>query len=140
MEFTKRSLVSVCALLAAVAVSAAIVTGCSDDKPQYCSDVSSLEDSVNQLTSIEINSEVVDTVQSDLETVRSDAEAVVASAQSDFPTETSELEDSVDRAVTAVEDLPSSPSAADVAALAADVVAVGNAATSFQDATSSACD
>ncbi len=125
----------------AVFVSAAVLVGCGgDDKPQYCSDVSTLEDSVNQLTDINLGAGAIDTFKTDLQTVEDNARAVQASAESDFPTETSDLENSVNDTVDAVQNLPSSPSAGDLAALAADASAVANSVKAFQDATSSACD
>ena len=124
----------------AVFVSAAVVVGCGDDKPQYCADVSTLEDSVTQLTEIELNAGAIDTFKTDLQTVEDNARTVQASAESDFPTESSDLENSLNKTVDAVQSLPSSPSASDLVALAADASALANSVTSFQDATSSACD
>ncbi len=136
IDLKKSSLV----LGTAALLSAGVIAGCGgSDKPQYCSDLDTLKDSVSALTSVDINAGVIDTVKSDLETIQSDAETVVESAKTDFPSEANALEDSVDSAVKSVQDLPSSPSAADIAAIAANVSAVANAAKSFEETTSSAC-
>ena len=120
--------------------SAALLLGCGSDQPDYCDKVDTLQDSISALTSIEIEAGVIDTVKTDLETVQTDAEAAVDAAQSDFPSETSDLEDSIDTASESIEDLPSSPSAPEIAAVALNVSAVANAAQSFEEAASSACD
>jgi hypothetical protein len=125
---------------AALVVSFAVLTGCGgSDKPQYCSDISTLQDSVSQLSSISIEAGVLDNVKTDLETVQTDAQTAVDSAKTDFPSETSALEDSINTASTSIQDLPASPSAAEIAAVALNVSAVVNAAQDFESATSSAC-
>ncbi len=128
-------------LVVAAFASAALVAGCSSDsQPEYCDRVDDLRSSVSALTDISINGDTINTVESDLETVQSDAEAVVDSARQDFPEETDALENSVSNASDAVNELPSSPSAAQIAAVAVNVADVGKAASSLYDATSSACD
>ena len=128
-------------LVVAAFASAALVAGCSSDsQPEYCDRVDDLRSSVSALTDISINGDTINTVESDLETVQSDAEAVVDSATQDFPEETDALENSVNNASDAVNELPSSPSAAQIAAVAVNVADVGKAASNLYDATSSACD
>jgi hypothetical protein len=137
MESPRKPLV---ALASVVLVSAAFVVGCSSsDQPDYCDKVSTLKDSVSALTSIDIEAGTLDTAKSDFETVKSDAEATVDAAKSDFPSETKGLEDSINTASESIQDLPSSPSASDIAAVAINVSAVANSAKSFEEATSSAC-
>ncbi len=138
MESTKKPLL---ALLSILVVSAAVIYGCGgSDQPEYCDKVSTLQDSVSQLTDIQIDAGALDKVKSDLETIQTDAEAAVDAAKDDFPSEANDLEDSIDKASSAIQDLPSSPSATEIGAVAFDVSAVVNSAKSFQDATSSACD
>jgi hypothetical protein len=138
METPRKSLV---AIGTAFILSAAVVAGCGgSDKPDYCDKVDTLQDSITALTSVKVEAGVLDNVRSDLETVQSDAEAAVDAARSDFPDETSNLEDSIDTASDSINDLPESPSASDIAAVALNVSAIANAAKSFEEATSSACD
>jgi hypothetical protein len=130
---------SLLALTATTVLATGVLAGCSSDKPAFCDDVSTLQDSISQLTSVNIEAGVLDTVRTDLETVQTDAQTVVDSARTDFPSETSDLEDSINTAEQSIQDLPSSPSAAEIAAVALNVSAVANAAKSFEEATSSAC-
>jgi len=113
-------------------------TGCSSE-PAFCSDVDSLRSSVNELVSIEVNSNTINEVQTDFEKVQTDADQAVESAREDFPEESSNLEDQIDSTKQAIEDLPSSPSAGDYVALGLQVVALGKAADDFRQAAESAC-
>ena len=129
------------ALALAALASAALIAGCGDDsKPEYCDRVDDLESSVTALTDISINGDTLNTVESNLQTVQSDAEAVVDAAKEDFPQETDGLENAVNNASDAVQDLPAEPSAGQIATLAVNVADVGKAASDLYEATSSACD
>lgn len=131
---------SLLALTTTTVLATTVLLGCgSSDKPAFCGDVTTLEDSIGQLTSINIEAGVLDTVKTDLETVQTNAQTVVDSAKTDFPSESSALEDSINTAGESIQDLPSSPSATEIAAVALNVSAVANAAKSFEEATSSAC-
>jgi hypothetical protein len=130
---------SMLAVTTTTVLATGVLVGCGSDKPAFCSDVDTLKDSISQLTSVNIEAGVLDTVRTDLETVQTNAQTVVDSARTDFPSESSALEDSVKTAEESIQDLPSSPSAAEVAAVALNVSAVANAAKSFEEATSSAC-
>jgi len=137
MNDLKKSLL---ALATTTVLATAVLAGCSSsDKPAFCSDVSTLRDSISQLTSVKIDAAVLDNVKTDLETVQTNAETVVDSAKTDFPSESSALEDSINTAGESIQDLPSSPSATEIAAVALNLNAVVNAAKSFEEATSSAC-
>jgi hypothetical protein len=137
MNDLKKSLL---ALATTTVLATAVLAGCgSSDKPAFCDDVGTLQDSIGQLTSIKIEAGVLDNVKTDLETVQTNAQTVVDSAKTDFPSESSALEDAIDTAEQSIQDLPSSPSATEVAAVALNVSAVANAAKSFEEATSSAC-
>jgi altronate dehydratase len=129
------------ALAVAALASAALVAGCGgDSQPDYCDRVDDLQSSVSALTDISINGDTLNTVESDLETVKSNAEAVVESAKDDFPQESDALENAVNNASDSVQNLPASPSAGQIAALAVNVADVGKAASDLLNSTSSACD
>ena len=83
----------------------------SSDKPAYCSDVSDLQQSVDDLKNVQLNSGAVSTLQTDLQKMQSNANAVVSSAKQDFPSQTSALESSVSSLSTAIKQLPASPTA-----------------------------
>ena len=126
----------------ALAAAALIAAGCgsSNDKPAYCSNVSDLQSSVNDLKNVQLNADAVSTVQTDLQKIQTNADAVVNSAKQDFPNETSALKSSVSTLSTAVKELPSSPTAQQLAALVPDISNAVTAAKNLSSATKSACD
>jgi outer membrane murein-binding lipoprotein Lpp len=125
----------------ALAAAALIVAGCgSDDKPEYCSNVSDLQSSVDDLKSVDLGSTSLSTVQTDLEAIQSNADTVVSSAKADFPDQTSALESSVSTLSTSVKALPASPTPEQLLALAPQIASVVTAGDDLQSATSSACD
>ena len=118
-------------------VALAAVAGCGgSSKPSYCSDRSSLENSVKGLTSAATSGNV-SALKSQVATIKSDATSLVNSAKSDFPSETSAIKSSVDTLDDAVTTLPSSPSAAQVVTVGRDAAGVVSSVKSFSDATSS---
>ena len=127
-------------LAVALAAAALVAAGCGgSDKPAYCSNVSDLEQSVSDLKSVQPNSAIVSTLQTDLQKVQSNANAVVSSAKQDFPNQTSALESSVSSLSTSIKQLPPSPTPQQLFALAPQINSVVTAAQGFSSATSSAC-
>jgi hypothetical protein len=120
----------------AVAVALVALAGCG--KPDYCSDVSDLQNSIKDLPSA-TSSGGISALQSQIATIKSDAASVADSAKSDFPSETSAMKSSVDTLSSAVEALPSSPSATQIAAVGADAASAVSSVNSFVDATNSKC-
>lgn len=132
-------LVAVVPVAMVVAVALVAAAGCGgSSKPAYCSDRSSLQDSVKGLTSA-ATSGGISGLQSQISTIQSDATALVKSAKSDFPSQTSAIKTSVDTLAGAVKALPSSPSTSQIAAIAVDASSVVSSVKSFSDATSSKC-
>ena len=125
-----------------LAAAALVAAGCgSSDKPDYCSNVSDLQQSVDDLKNIQLQSGALSTVQTNLQKVQSDANAVVNSAKQDFPSQTSALESSVSNLSTAIKQLPSpSPGARELASLVPEINSVVTAAKNLSSATKSACD
>jgi hypothetical protein len=132
----RRSIRLLLACLAALALSA--LAGCGSSKPAYCTSRSNLENSVKGMTSLNASSGV-SALQSQLNKIQSDATALVNSAKGDFPTETSAIKSSVDSLVSAAKGLSSSPSPAQIAAVAGAASSVVSSVKSFTDATSSKC-
>ena len=125
-------------LVAAVTLVAA--TGCGgSSKPAYCSDRSSLQDSVNGLQGA-VSSGGTSGLKAQLKTIQDDADALVQSAKSDFPSQTTAIKSSVDTLSSAVQTLPASPTTAQIATIAADAANVATSVKSFSDATESSCD
>jgi hypothetical protein len=125
-------------LSAVVAVAVIALAGCGSSKPAYCTDRTSLENSIKGLTSLNVSSGLSG-LESQLKKIESDATTLVNSAKSDFPTETSAVKSSIDSLSSAVKGLTSSPSAAQIAAIAADAGNVVSSVKSFTDASSSKC-
>ena len=129
-------------IMLALAAAVLVAAGCGgDDKPAYCSNVSDLQQSVDDLKSVDLTeSGALSTLQTDVQKVQSDADAVVSSAKQDFPDQTSALKSSVSSLSTTIEELPSSPTAQQLAALAPEISSVVTATKDLDSATSSACD
>ncbi len=125
-------------LVAVVALAAAAGCGGSD-KPAYCSDRSTLEESVKALPDLAKSGDVSG-LKTQITTIQTDATTLVDAAKSDFPSETSTLNSSVDTLKSTVDGLPASPSTADIGAVAVRAANVVSAVKGFTDATSSQCD
>ena len=124
-----------------LAATVLVAAGCGgSDKPAYCSNVSDLQQSVDDLKGVKLESGALSTLQTDLKNVQSNADAVVSSAKQDFPSETSALESSVLSLSSAVDQLPAAPTAEQLAALVPMVSSAVTAAKGLESATSSACD
>ncbi|MFT4048419.1 MAG: hypothetical protein QM648_01115 [Solirubrobacterales bacterium] len=125
------------ALLALTAVMAvAFLTGCG--KPQYCSDLTTLQTSVKDLPSQATN-KGVSGLKSQITTIENNAKALVSSAKSDFPTESSAVESSVNQLTSSVSAVASTPTASQVTAVALNASAVVKSVQSFASATESEC-
>jgi outer membrane murein-binding lipoprotein Lpp len=122
-------------------VGALLAGGCgSSSKPEYCSKVSDLRGSVEELKAVEIESGTLATLEADLKTVRSNAGEVVESAKQDFPNETSALKTSVSSLSAATEELAAAPTPQELLALAPKVSGVVLATEELTSATESACE
>ena len=131
----------VLSLAAALAVAALVAAGCGgSSKPDYCSDVSDLQQSVNDLKGVQLQSGALSTIQTDVQKVQSNATAVVSSAKQDFPSQTSALQSSVSTLSATINALPQSPTAQQLVPLVPQIRSVGTAAQNLSNATNSACD
>ena len=124
--------------LGVVPVVCVALTGCGGSKPGYCTDRSSLENSVKGLADLTV-SDGVSGLEAQLNKIKTVSTALVKSAQSDFPDETRAIKSSVDGLSQTVNGLTSSPSAGDIATVAAQTSAFVTSVKSFMDATSSKC-
>jgi hypothetical protein len=123
-------------LVAAVLLGA----GCGGGEPDYCSDVSDLEQSVKDLGSVDVVAGGRSAVTDALDEVEGNARAAVDSAESDFPDETSAITKSISDLKTSAGELADSPTPQQGARVAADVGVVASAVEDFVDATRSECD
>ena len=83
------------AVVVLTAVALIALAGCGSSKPAYCSDRTTLENSVKNLPSV-TSSSGISGLTSQISTIKSDATSLVNAAKSDFPTETSAVKTSVD--------------------------------------------
>ena len=138
MESRKRRT----AVLAVAPLAIALALGgCGgSSKPGYCSDRSTLEQSVKDVGNVNVlQSGGVKQLQTQLQKVETDASTLVSSAKSDFPSETSAIDSSVSSLKTAIEGLPSSPSPSQLATVATDAKAVVTSFQNFKKASDSKC-
>ncbi len=122
----------------AAAATIVALAGCGSSKPAYCTDRTSLQNSIKGLTSINVSSGVSG-LQSQIKQIQSAATTVVNSAKSDFPTETSAITSSVDALKNSVAALGSSPSAAQIATVTKDAASVVSSVKGFVNASNSKC-
>jgi hypothetical protein len=131
------------AVLLVVAAGAGALAGCgsssSSSKPAYCSDKSALGSSVKGLATVDVKSNGIDALTTQVQKVQSDARSLASSAKSDFPDQTSAITSSVNSLSTTVKGLSSPPSVQAVSGVATDVANVGSALKGFSDAASSKC-
>lgn len=137
MKATLRMTLVILAALAAIAV---VVTGCGDSKPEYCSNVSELEESIDELENVQLEKGFLTTLEADVNKVRMNANAVVSSAKEDFPGETTALETSVSSLYDTIDKLPPSPTTEQLLSLAPEIRSTVKAVEEFSSATESACE
>lgn len=129
------------AIPAALLAVALLVAGCgSDSKPDYCSNVSDLQSSVDELSNVKLESGVLGTLEANLKKIQANANAVVSSAKQDFPSETSALKSSVSELSATVNQLPPAPTPQQLLGLGAEIQSTVTAAQELSSATESACE
>jgi hypothetical protein len=124
--------------LAVVPVICVAIAGCGGSKPKYCSDRSSLENSVKGLTDLTVSSGVSG-LEAQLNKIKTNSTALVKSAESDFPDETASIKSSFDELSKTVKGVSASPSATDIATVAVQTSAFVTAVKTFMNSTSSKC-
>jgi hypothetical protein len=127
------------ACTAALVAAALAVAGCGSSTPSYCSQRTTLSNAVKSLPSTIVSSGTTG-LQQQVDTIKKEANSLVSSAKSDFPSETSAITSSVNSLSTSAKALPSSPSATQLAPVAADATSVVTAVKGFSDAAASKCD
>ena len=124
-----------------LALTAVLVAapGCGSSKPSYCGDRSQLESEVKGLGNLNLSTEGLSALESQLREVEKSANATISSAKSDFPNETTAIRTSLSSLTNAIDALPSSPSAEQLVGLVPKVQNVASSVAGFADATSSKC-
>lgn len=119
----------------AVAALAIALSSCGSSKPAYCSQVSDLKKSVQNLSNVKGLSDL----KTQLEKIGNQANNAVSSAKSDFPSQTAALSSSVNALEATVKQLPSSPSPSQLTAVAKQASAAVTSLKNLANATSSKC-
>lgn len=127
------------AATAAGALAVAFAAGCGSDKPDFCSDLKTLNKDVEGIVD-STSSGGVNGLKSQLQKIEADAQAVVDSAKSDYPDETTRIESSIQKFKSDIESLPTNPEANELTKAVADAAAVVTAVKDFVDATKDDCD
>lgn len=121
-----------------VVASLILLANCGGSKPAYCTDRTNLQNAIGGLTSLGVGGSV-GALRTQAEKVQSAATALVNSAKSDFPSETSSIKASIDKAAGAIRALPSNPSPAQIATIIPDAERVVSSVNSFMNASRSKC-
>jgi hypothetical protein len=138
MKTRLRMTLGMSAAFAALALSA---SGCGgSSKPDYCSKVSDLQGSVDELSNVKPESGALETVQVDFKEIETDAEEVVSSAKSGFPSETSALKSAISGLSAGIGQLAATPTAQELVALTSQIEGTERAAKELASATQSACE
>lgn len=123
----------------AVALAALLLSACGSSKPSYCSSVTNLEKSVENLRNINLLQNGTSALTSALQKIEKSAKSVISDAKSDLPSESSDMTSSLNALSTSVKQLSGTPSAATFATIAKQVGASVTAAKNFADAAKSKC-
>lgn len=133
-------------LMAALAALGFVVAmpllGCgssSSSKPSYCAAREELKTNVKALSEVNVVSGGTNAITAALQKVESSAKGLVAATKSEYPTQTQTLESSISELTKSVQGLSGSSSVAAIAAIPAEVVAVGSAVSQLASATRSKC-
>ena len=121
--------------------SAASTSGtASTGKPSYCASLSKLEASVKAIPSAdEVKKNGTNALKSAVSQVQMNASTVVSEAKTQFASQTSVLNSSVDTLSKSVQQMASPPTASELAALPAQLVAVSTATKNLKESASPTC-
>jgi hypothetical protein len=142
---SRPTLNGIAALLAATTAAVALgacgssSSSSSSDKPSYCDQRDALKGDVQGLTDVKLSAGGVAAVTTQLDKIRSDARDVINKAKGDFPTETADMQRSLDNLRTTVQNTSSSPTVSDLAALGSGVAQVAGSVSAFVDTAGGKC-
>ena len=123
-----------------LAMVALVAAACGGGDPDYCSEVSDLEQSVRDLGEVNVVEGGTNALEEALRRVEANAKSTVDAARSDFPEETSAVSDSISSLTSSVEQVEGSPTSEQIARVGRDAAAAVTAVTNLVDATSSECE
>jgi hypothetical protein len=130
-------------LPAAVLILCGLAAGCSSSstpsKPAYCTAASQLKTSVHDLGNITVNANTLSSVSTAVSKVQADAKTFASEAKSAYPSQTTELQNSLSSLDAAVKSASAQPSVTTVAAVVSAVAQVKTAADNVQSAVKGKC-
>jgi len=120
------------------AVAAVTLPGCG--KPEYCAKKTDFNSSVTTLTSVSLTPPDPTVINTDITNVQNAGTAMINAAQSDFPSQSTALENAVNDVVATGKTLTTSKDlTATGVTLAAQLLTLNSAWSSFKTATNDAC-
>lgn len=123
--------------LATALMIAGVIAGCTgDDKPGYCSALSDVQHSIEDLR---IGDGGASDVRAQLTTIEDQIKTLVSEVKSEYAAEAKAIESAVAALKTAIGKLPSPPTAQSLAGLQPAAQGVVDAVTGLADATTSTC-
>lgn len=126
--------------VALFAVAGFSLSACGgDDKPAFCADRSSFEESVNELPTL-LKDGNVSELRTQVGSVEAEAGALVDSARADYPTETEAIESSLKTLRTQIDGLPENPKPAELVGVGFEAATAVSAVKNFISATRSDCE
>lgn len=129
------------ALLAALAVPVLLAAGCGSSKPAFCMKSDELKSAVNHLTHLDLAKEGIAGAEAAIHKVQSSANALVEAAKSEFPQQSEAVANAAKALAESVKAASNGQeSSSAIAAIPAEIVALGRSAESFAEAAKSKCE
>lgn len=114
-------------------------TSTSTGKPAYCSELTSLQQSVKALSNVHVVKNGTKALESAVTQVKNDAAALESAVKGEFSAQTSALKSSVEQLTATTKELTTAPSQATLSKIPAEVSAVSTSVKNFASAASSKC-
>ncbi|MEZ5078619.1 MAG: hypothetical protein R2725_14380 [Solirubrobacterales bacterium] len=124
-------------MIVALAITSLVACGGSS-KPAYCSDRSSLEDSIKELPGFVTKADP-NGLRTQTAAIETGARTLIESAEEDFPTETGAIGSAVRSLRATVQALPAEPTPTQLAKVGVEVATAVSAVKGFASATESKC-
>jgi hypothetical protein len=128
------------ALAVAVSLLAALaLVGCGSNRPAVCSDVDSLQASVDKLKAVNVRENGLSELSSNLNQVKNDVDQLAKDAKSQYRQEIDDVESAVNRLSSSVSAAKADPTSARLAAVRSGVQDVQSTFLDLRGAVSSTC-
>lgn len=135
MRQTARQAVAAAVLL----LAALTLVGCGNSRPAVCSDVDSLQSSVDNLKRVDVRENGLSELSSNLNQVKQDVDQLGKDAQSQYRQQIDGVESAVNRLSSSTSAAKANPTAATLSAVRTGVQGVQSAFDDLRHAVSSTC-